>query len=107
MTRSRWGLAVAALAAGSLLLVGCGGGSAERATSVTESMLPMPVVDDSDGLVIGGERVADANLLAAARAGSVVWFTGSGSESAELTAARFQAETGVPVQMTQIGRAHV
>lgn len=62
----------------------------------------MPQIDDSDGLVIDGEEVADAELLEAARNDTAVWFTGSGSQSAELTAARFEEETGVEMEMTRL-----
>ena len=98
-------LAVAATAC-SLVLAGCGGGGAGSSASdpaaVTEQMLALPEVDDSDGLVIDGEEVADADLLEAARDDTVVWFTGSGQESAELTEARFEAETGVDMKMTRL-----
>ncbi|MEQ3552997.1 ABC transporter substrate-binding protein [Pseudonocardia nematodicida] len=103
MKRTRLSVLAAALTACALLLAGCGGGGGSGAAgSVAEEMLPMPSVDDSDGLVLDGEQVADPALLEAARAGSLAWFTGSGAESAELTAARFTAETGVPVEMTRM-----
>lgn len=99
-------LAVAAVAAVSLTLAACGGGEStggSGAGSAAEEILPMPEIDDSDGLVIEGEKVADADELAAAREeGSVAWYTGSGAESAEVTAARFEAETGVKVDMTRM-----
>lgn len=99
-------LAVAAVAAISLTLAACGGGgeaSSSSAGSAAEEILAMPEIDDSDGLVIEGEEVADADELAAAREeGSVAWYTASGAESAEVTAARFEAETGVKVDMTRL-----
>lgn len=103
MKMTRLSVLGAALAACSLLLAGCGGGAAEGgAGSVTEQMLAMPPVDDTAGLVIDGEQVADAELLEAARGDKLVWFTGSGSESAELTADRFTEETGVEVEVTRM-----
>ncbi|MCR5979009.1 extracellular solute-binding protein [Gordonia jinghuaiqii] len=105
MKLTRWGAAAAALAL-SVSLVACGGsdGGAENSKEIalTEEMLPMPTVDDSDGLVIHDEVIADAGLLEAARAQSVTWYTGSGKESAELTAARFKAETGVDINVTRL-----
>lgn len=98
-------LIVATTTACGMLLAGCGGsssGAAADAAAVTEEMLAMPEVDDSDGLVIAGETVADADLLQAAREDTAVWFTGSGSESAELTEARFEAETGIDMEMTRL-----
>lgn len=100
-------LAVAAVAAVSLTLAACGGGgegsSSAGAGSAAEEILAMPEIDASDGLVIDGEQVADAELLEAAREeGSVGWYTASGAESAEVTAARFEAETGVDVDMTRM-----
>lgn len=99
--------AVAAVAAVSLTLAACGGGGEASgsggADSAAEEILPMPEIDDSDGLVIEGEQVADAELLEAAREeGSVGWYTASGAESAEVTAARFEAETGIDVDMTRM-----
>jgi iron(III) transport system substrate-binding protein len=93
---------VAAVVAAGALLAGCGGGGGSSTDDVTGGMLAMPTVDDTDGLVIAGEQVADAGLLDAARADTLVWFTGSGSESAQLTADRFTAETGVKVEMTRM-----
>ncbi|MRJ75532.1 extracellular solute-binding protein [Aeromicrobium sp. SMF47] len=100
-------VAVAAAAVMSLSLAACGGssssGGAGGSASAAEEILAMPEIDDSDGLVIGGEKVADADLLKAARKeGSVAWYTASGAESAEVTAARFEAETGVKVKMTRM-----
>lgn len=97
-------LAVAAAALVATGLSGCGGSSsAASPTQVANEMLALPPVDDADGLVIDGEQVASADLLAAARReGSVAWYTGSGAESAELTAARFEAETGVAVDVTRL-----
>jgi len=99
--------AVAALGALALTLSGCGGSSdaADSAADTTVEILEMPEIDDSDGLVIAGEQVADAALLKAARDEKLTWYTGSGSESAELTAARFTAETGVDIEMTRMPSA--
>lgn len=105
MKRTRTSGLVAALAAGGLLLAGCGGGGGGGTDTVTEGMLALPAVDDANGLVVGGEQVADAALLEAARGDTLVWFTGSGSESAELTADRFTAETGVEVEVTRMPSA--
>lgn len=105
MKHTRWG----ALAAAALLttsLAACGGSDGASGAgddvALTEKMLEMPEIDDSDGLVIHDEQIADADLLEAAREGSLDWYTASGSESAELTAARFEAETGVDVKMTRL-----
>ncbi|SFN64916.1 iron(III) transport system substrate-binding protein [Pseudonocardia ammonioxydans] len=103
MKRTRLSVLAATLTAGSLLLAGCGGAGAADAT--TEEMLALPAVDDANGLVVDGEQVADASLLEAARDDTLVWFTGSGSESAELTADRFTAETGVEVEVTRMPSA--
>ena len=105
MKRTRTSGLVAALAAGGLLLAGCGGGGGGGTDTVTEGMLALPAVDDANGLVVDGEQVADAALLEAARGDTLVWFTGSGSESAELTADRFTAETGVRVEVTRMPSA--
>ncbi len=108
MKKTTRNLAVAAVAAVSLTLAACGGsgdgsGAGAGADSAAEEILAMPEIDDSDGLVIDGEEVADADLLAAAREeGSVAWYTASGAESAEVTAARFEAETGIDVDMTRM-----
>ena len=104
MKRTRPRVLAAALIACGLLLAGCGGGGG-GADPVTAEMLALPAVDDANGLVIDGEQVADASLLGAARDDKLVWFTGSGSESAELTADRFTAETGVEVEMTRMPSA--
>lgn len=102
MKHTRWGAAVAALLL-SASLAACGGGAGRPDDiAVAAAMLPMPVIDDSAGLVIHGEEVADAELLAAARGESLNWYTASGAESAGLTAARFEAETGVHVNMTRL-----
>lgn len=102
MKLTRWGAAVAALLL-SASLAACGGGAGRPDDSaVAAAMLPMPVIDDSAGLVIHGEEIADAELLAAARGESLNWYTASGAESAGLTAARFEAETGVHVNMTRL-----
>ncbi|WP_075200803.1 ABC transporter substrate-binding protein [Leucobacter celer] len=90
-----------------LALSACGSASGDTPTSQdqddpTSSVLAMPKIEDSDGLVIDGETVADAALLEAAREGSVNWVTSSGSDTAELTAARFTAETGVPVEVSRL-----
>lgn len=102
--RKRAVLAIAGAALVATGLSGCGGASsAASPTEVANEMLELPPIDDTDGLVIDGERVASADLLAAARReGSVAWYTGSGAESAELTAARFEAETGVAVDVTRL-----
>lgn len=114
MNRQRKLLALAVMLTSSALLASCagnadggspgpgeGGGSAPLPEVATE-ILPMPTHDDSDGLVLAGESIADAELLAAAREETLVWYTGSGQESAELTAARFEAETGVKIEMTRL-----
>lgn len=104
MKRTRLSV-LAALAACSLLVAGCGGSGDGGGGSITEEMLALPPVDDAAGLVIDGEQVADAELLDAARGDTLVWFTGSGSESAELTAERFTEETGVDVEVTRMPSA--
>ncbi|MFC5337261.1 ABC transporter substrate-binding protein [Leucobacter denitrificans] len=100
---------VGVTATAALLLSGCSAGSAEDAhanvsaeENETSEILAMPEIDDSDGLVIDGELVADAELLEAARAGSFIWITSSGSDTAELTAARFEAETGVSIEASRL-----
>ncbi|WP_185995213.1 extracellular solute-binding protein [Nocardioides campestrisoli] len=104
MRLNRWGAAVtAALLTTSLAACGSSEGSeGDKNVALTEKMLAMPEVDDSDGLVIRSEQVADQALLEAAREESLNWYTASGAESAELTAARFEAETGVDVKMTRL-----
>lgn len=110
MTRNRRILVVAAVLASSVLLASCSGGGTESGGADGDSGMPevaaeileMPSHDDSDGLEIAGEKIADAELLEAARKDTLVWYTGSGQESAELTAARFEAETGVKVEMTRL-----
>lgn len=98
----RWGAVAATLFLG-LALAACGGGAGRPDdAAVAASMLALPAIDDSAGLVIHGERIADAELLAAARGESLHWYTASGAESAGLTAARFEAETGVRVEMTRL-----
>jgi iron(III) transport system substrate-binding protein len=93
--------AVTALVAASGLLAGCGGSeSASAAPKTAEDLLAMPEIDDSDGLVIDGEQIADADLLEAARDGEVQWYTAMASS--ELSAERFEAETGVPVTVTRL-----
>lgn len=102
MKLTRWGAtAVALLLSASLAACGGGPGRPDDA-AVAETMLAMPTIDDSDGLVIHGERIADAELLTAARGEALNWYTASGAESAGLTAARFEAETGVHVNMTRL-----
>jgi iron(III) transport system substrate-binding protein len=102
---------VALATIGVLALSACGSASAgdagatakaANASAVATDILKMPTIDDSNGLVLDGELVADKALLEAARADKVVWYTGSGAESAKLTAARFEAETGVKVDMTRM-----
>ncbi len=94
-------LALALSACGSSAGEEGGGGSTKAAA---EDILAMPSeIDDSDGLVIDGELIADADLLKEARSGDpVVWYTGSGEESAQVTADRFEAETGVKIEMTRM-----
>lgn len=101
MKLTRWGATAVALLL-SASLVACGGSGGGSDAARTEEMLAMPAIDDSDGLVIHDEKIADAELLAAARGDSLTWYTASGAESAELTAARFEAETGVEVEMTRL-----
>jgi iron(III) transport system substrate-binding protein len=76
--------------------------SSKALENVATEILAMPSFDDSDGLVLAGEKIADAALLEAARSEKLVWYTGSGTRSAELTAARFAAETGVEIEMTRL-----
>lgn len=112
MKTNSYGAAAAAIVAVSVVVLsGCSSGNAtepgssdrpDTAENSTTAILAMPDIDDADGLVIGGEEVADAELLAAARDTSVNWVTSSGSESAELTAARFEAETGVKIEVSRL-----
>ncbi|RYF46842.1 MAG: extracellular solute-binding protein, partial [Comamonadaceae bacterium] len=92
------GVVAALFATTTLFASACGGNVNDQ----SDSALPMPTIDDTNGLVIAGEQVADADLLAAARQQTVRWVTGSGAESAELTAKRFEAETGVKIDMTRM-----
>ncbi|MEU1981992.1 extracellular solute-binding protein [Nocardia sp. NPDC019395] len=102
MKFTRWGAAAITVLL-SASLAACGGGAGRPDdVAVAAAMLPMPQIDDRDGLVIHGEKIADAELLAAARGQSLNWYTASGAESAGLTAARFEAETGVHVNMTRL-----
>ncbi|MFI5715753.1 ABC transporter substrate-binding protein [Nocardia sp. NPDC051750] len=102
MKFTRWGAVATALLL-SASLAACGGGAGRPDdVAVAAAMLPMPAITDTDGLVIHGEEIADAELLAAARGQSLNWYTASGAESAALTAARFEAETGVDVNMTRL-----
>ncbi|WP_101523425.1 extracellular solute-binding protein [Nocardioides houyundeii] len=104
MKLNRWGAAAAAVLLSTSLAAcgGDGGSDAEKGVALTEKMMKMPEIDDSDGLVIRGEQIADKSLLERARKESLDWYTASGAESAELTAARFEAETGVKVKMTRL-----
>lgn len=91
------------VAAFSLVISGCGSSSGAGLNSVAEDILVMPEVDDTDGLVINDEEIADAQLFdQALKEGSFAWYTGSGQESADLTAARFEAETGISVEVTRM-----
>jgi len=101
--------AIGAVFSLTLLLAACSGDTGEGPTTgaavledVATEILGMPSFDDSDGLVLAGEKIADAELLDAARSEKLVWYTGSGTRSAELTAARFAAETGVEIEMTRL-----
>lgn len=107
--KSRHSRVIAALGVATLsgmLLSSCSTGAEPAANvelqGVAEEILPMPTMDDTDGLVLSDEKIADAALLASAREDQLTWYTGSGQESAELTAARFEAETGVSIEMTRL-----
>lgn len=98
-------VAIASAASLSFAVAGCSGesGAGGGVSAVAEDILTMPDVEDSGALVINGEEVADADLLEDAVAeGSLTWYTGSGQESADLTAARFEAETGISVDVTRM-----
>ncbi|SKB73647.1 hypothetical protein SAMN05660916_02404 [Arthrobacter sp. 31Cvi3.1E] len=58
-------------------------------------LLPMPVIDTSDGLRIDGELVADKGLYETAKNDRVKLYSGIGKEAEDLTDARFLAETGI------------
>jgi len=83
------------------LTAACGSG-ASPATENANAVLPMPVVDTTDGLVIDGERIADKQLYDAARKDTVILYSASGKESEDLTTARFKAETGIDIQLTRM-----
>lgn len=107
--RQRRFTAAVAMLVGASMLSACGGSSSadEKQTEVATNLLAMPAVDDSDGLTIDGEKIADKDLLDAARKDTVVWYTGSGSESADITVKRFTAETGVKIEMTRLPSAQL
>src|SRR5512141_2256759 len=89
---------VSAAAALILVLAGCGvpgGGKDEQA----RELLPASTVDTSDGLRINGELVADKELFEAAKGDTVILYSGTGKEAEDLTAARFQQETGLKVEL--------
>ncbi|MGO4238306.1 ABC transporter substrate-binding protein [Pseudarthrobacter sp. YAF2] len=87
----------AIIGASALLLTGCG-----SAGDPSNKVLESATVDDSSGLVIDGEKVASADLLDAARKGSVSWVTSSSADTANLTAERFKAETGVDIKVDRL-----
>lgn len=87
----------AIIGASTLLITGCG-----SAANSTDKVLETASVDDTSGLVIDGEQIASADLLEAARKGSVSWVTSSSTENANLTAERFKAETGVDIKVERL-----
>ena len=87
----------AVLGASALLITGCG-----SAGNPADQVLETAKVDDTSGLVIDGEQIANADLLEAARKGTVSWVTSSSTENANLTAERFKAETGVDIKVDRL-----
>lgn len=89
-----------------LPLAACGAGeqsgTGNKALDAATRLLPLPEVDTSDGLVINGERIADAQLYDAAKQDSVILYSASGKESEDLTINRFMHETGIDVQLTRM-----
>ncbi|MEV4989986.1 ABC transporter substrate-binding protein [Pseudarthrobacter sp. LMD1-1-1.1] len=86
-------------------LAGCASdeGAASAGDTSTGQLLPMPVIDTSDGLRIDGELIADKGLYEAAKNDRVQLYSGIGKEAEDLTDARFLAETGIPVDLTRLG----
>ena len=97
MKNKRLKLLTAMFGVTALVVSGCGSGGNKAA-----ELLETARVDDSNGLVIDGEQVASAELLAAARNSTVSWVTSSSTENANLTAERFEAETGVQVKVNRL-----
>lgn len=87
----------AVLGVSALLITGCGSTS-----NPADQVLESAKVDDTSGLVIDGEKIASAELLEAARKGTVSWVTSSSTENANLTAERFKAETGVDIKVDRL-----
>lgn len=84
-----------------LSLTACGSGNTAPA-SAGEEQLAMPAIDASNGLVIRGETIADADLLAAALKDTVVVYTGASQEAEQAVLDRFKAETGIESQLTRM-----
>lgn len=83
-------------------VTGCGGGSTAAKEGPGSGLLPLPVVETSDGLRIDGELVADKTLFEAAKNDTVKLYSGTGKEAEDLTDARFSAETGIKVDLTRL-----
>ncbi len=83
-------------------LSACGGTSTAAKDAPGAELLPMPVVDTTDGLRIDGELIADKALYEAAKDDTVKLYSGTGKEAEDLTDARFSAETGIKVDLTRL-----
>lgn len=80
--------------AASFLLTGCGGGSDPGSDAEVET---------SDGLVIEGETLADAELFEAAKdEGSVIFYTGGSEQSEAQVTEAFTADTGISVETIRL-----
>jgi iron(III) transport system substrate-binding protein len=85
-----------------LLLPACGGAAHNTPAARAAKLLAPAQVDTTDGLVVGGEKIADKALYDAAKQQKVVLYSAAGKEAEDLTVARFTEETGIPVELTRL-----
>lgn len=93
---------LAALGAGLFVTVTACGDLEDTKARTAAELLAKPEIDTSDGLRIDGELIAGRKLYQAAKRDTVVLYSGTGQEAEELTVARFEADTGIKVQLTRL-----